>query len=94
VATEVPAEAPTEAPAVVAASVGPVSADPTGQDPSGNNIVDPSWLPCQPGQIKGSQNGKYHVPDGRYYARTYRNVTCFNSTDEAEAAGFVRAQNQ
>lgn len=81
------------APAAVVAGQ-PQSADPTGQDGDGNDIVNPSWLPCAQGQIKGSQNNKYHVPDGKYYARTFRNVTCFNSEAEAEAAQFVRAKNQ
>ena len=85
-------EAPASAPAVAAGQ--PISTNPTGKDPQGNNIVDPPWLPCAEGQIKGSKNGKYHVPGGRYYARTYSEVTCFNSEAEAQAAQFVRALNQ
>jgi hypothetical protein len=84
-------EAPSSAPLAVSQ---PVSTNPTGKDSQGNHIVDPAWLPCSEGQIKGSKNGKYHVPGGRYYARTYSDVMCFNSEQDAEAAQFVRAKNQ
>ncbi len=90
-AVNISAEASTEPAAVTGA---PVSTNATGQDAQGNDIVEPAWLPCTEGQIKGSQNNKYHMPGGRYYARTFRNVMCFNTEAEAQAANFVRAMNQ
>lgn len=58
-----------------------------------NNEVDPPWWPCQEGQVKGNRDsGKYHVPGGRFYAKTYEGVDCFNSSSEAEAAGYIRSQ--
>ncbi|MDM8531046.1 hypothetical protein QUF63_07725 [Anaerolineales bacterium HSG25] len=60
---------------------------------SNNKEVDPPWRPCTKNQIKGNKNSKkYHVPSGQYYAKTYLNVECFNTTAEAEAAGFVASQ--
>ena len=62
---------------------------------SSNQHVDPAYWPCQQGQIKGNNNsGKYHVPGGRYYAKTFKNVTCFNTEQAAQQAGFVAAKNQ
>jgi hypothetical protein len=93
VATEAPTEAP--APAVATEVDGSLSVPPSGADADGKNpFVDPPWLPCQQGQIKGSQTGKYHFPDGRFYKFTFSKVRCFNSEAEAQAAGFVMAQNQ
>lgn len=96
VATETPTIAPV--PAIVTEADGSLSVPPTGADADGKNpYVEPSWpswLPCQQGQIKGSQSGKHHRPGGRYYRFTFSNVRCFNSEAEAEAAGFVMAQNQ
>lgn len=55
--------------------------------------VDPAWWPCTQGQIKGNLNSMiYHWPTARDYARTYANVQCFNTEDEALAAGFRRAK--
>ncbi len=53
----------------------------------------PSY-PCEVGQIKGNKNsGIYHVPTGGHYAQTFRNVTCFNSEDDARNAGFRKSKN-
>ena len=54
---------------------------------------DTSAAPCKTGQIKGSQNGIYHLPGGRDYKRTKKNVTCFDTIDDAKAAGFVPTAN-
>jgi len=49
--------------------------------------------PCLQGQIKGNRNSMlYHVPGGRDYAKTTANVVCFDSEDQAKAAGYKRAQ--
>ena len=59
-------------------------------------VVMPSGpsYPCLIGQIKGNNNSKiYHIPTGGHYAQTFRNVTCFNSEDDAKNAGFRKAQN-
>lgn len=56
-------------------------------------VEDKSAAPCKTGQIKGSQNGIYHVPGGRDYKRTKKNVTCFDTIDDAKAAGFVPTAN-
>ena len=93
--------APTEPPPPPTAIPTPVPAAPTEPPPPSapsnptfnGGIVDPPWYPCAEGQIKANNNsGKYHVPSGEYYAKTYNNVTCFNTTSEADAAGFVRSK--
>lgn len=55
-------------------------------------VEDKSAYPCKTGQIKGSVNGKYHVPGGRDYKRT-KNAVCFDTVDQAVAAGYVAAAN-
>ena len=56
--------------------------------------VDPPWYPCQEKQIKGNKNSKiYHLPTGDFYPKTFQEVTCFNTSAEAEAAGFRAAKN-
>jgi len=89
-----PTAVPTEKPQPTAEPAPPqaiVATDPNAHTFNGKT-VDPPWWPCTKGQIKGSQTGKYHVPGGQFYARTYDNVTCFNTAAEAEAAGFVASQ--
>jgi glucan-binding YG repeat protein len=50
--------------------------------------------PCNVGQIKGNPNGAngnkiYHKPTWRYYAKTKNaSVQCFNTVEEAVAAGY------
>ena len=89
--TATPVPPPPEPPQAPAAAPSEPRYTGEGQDQS----VDPPYWPCQPGQIKGNINsGKYHVPDGRYYAKTFKNVQCFNSEAEAQAAGYVRAKKQ
>ena len=56
-------------------------------------MEDKSAAPCKTGQIKGSQNGIYHIPGGRDYKRTKKDVTCFDSIAAAKAAGFVPTAN-
>ena len=95
---EQPTEAPTAipiAPPPTTAPVQPQSNEPTFTIVSGNQKeVSPDYWPCQSGQIKGNNNsGIYHVPSGKYYARTYSDVTCFNTVAEAEAGSF-RASKQ
>jgi hypothetical protein len=56
--------------------------------------VEPSWYPCQEGQIKGNKNSKiYHISTGKSYNKTFREVTCFSTAAEAKAAGFRAAGN-
>ncbi len=50
-------------------------------------------LPCKVGQIKGNKNSMiYHVPDGAWYAITSKNVVCFDTEEEAQAAGYRRSK--
>ncbi len=61
----------------------------------GNNMPSMSAdsYPCQSGQVKGSYNTKlYHVPGDNAYARTKANVVCFDTEEEAKAAGYGKAQ--
>ncbi len=75
---------PTAAP-TTAATAPPASPPPPPQDLGA--------APCEPGQIKGNNNsGIYHAPGQRDYAKTYANVTCYDTEAEAVAAGFRRAQ--
>lgn len=98
---EQPTEAPTTAPVAPEPTTVPPQPPPSNNNEptftivSGNQKeVSPAHWPCQPEQIKGNNNsGIYHVPSGRYYARTYSDVTCFNSAAEAEANNF-RASKQ
>ncbi len=49
--------------------------------------------PCKVGQIKGNRNSMiYHVPDGAWYAVTSKNVVCFDTEEEAQAAGYRRSK--
>ncbi len=49
--------------------------------------------PCKEGQIKGNRNSMiYHVPEGASYAKTYKNVECFDTEGEAKAAGYIKAK--
>lgn len=85
-----PATAPTATAAPAPASSAGAAAIPTA-DTKGS-------YPCQPGQIKGNLNKSssgdyiYHVPGGQFYERTYANVRCFNTEQEAVAAGFRRSE--
>ncbi len=50
--------------------------------------------PCALGQVKGNRNSRiYHVPGGGSYAQTRANVECFDSEEQAQAAGYRRARN-
>jgi hypothetical protein len=90
------AEPPTAAPAPpTEAPAPPASADnPQYTVESGSRTrVDPPYWPCKEGQIKGNNNSNiYHVPTGRDYAYTFKNVTCFDTREQAEAAGFRAAK--
>jgi micrococcal nuclease len=45
------------------------------------------------GQIKANRNSMiYHVPGGDWYARTRKNVTCFDTEEQAQAAGFRKSK--
>jgi hypothetical protein len=97
VATAIPAPEVVVQPTVVVVPTEPPPAPTTSTGGGGHGIfggkVDPAWWPCLQGQIKGNQNSKiYHWPTARDYARTYENVACFNTTDEAAAAGFRPAK--
>lgn len=59
-----------------------------------NRTVDPPWWPCQEGQVKGNRNSLlYHVPDGRFYDKTFADVECFASGADASAAGYAASSN-
>lgn len=83
-----PADSPTVAPPQpTTVPVAPAEPAFTGK------TVDPPWWPCAEGQIKGNRDsGKYHVPGGQFYDKTYEGVECFNTEAEAEAAGYVRSK--
>jgi hypothetical protein len=51
----------------------------------------PSLAPTPGCEIKGSRNGKYHLPGCRSYGKTTNPKAWFCSEDEAIAAGFRRA---
>jgi cytoskeletal protein RodZ len=92
-ASEVPTSARAAAAKPTAVSQ-PAASGPTYQGSGGSQTVDPPWWPCQKGQIKGNRNsGIYHIPTGRSYAKTFKDVACFNTAIEAEAAGFRAAKN-
>lgn len=40
------------------------------------------------GKIKGSSSKIYHLPNGAFYDRTTKPVICFETENEARAAGF------
>ena len=70
------------------------AAPPPAQGPTfSNERVDPPWWPCEKGDIKGNNNsGIFHAPDQRDYSKTFKDVTCFKTEAEAEAAGFRKAK--
>lgn len=85
-------EAPTALPVASAPAVPVlpplVSANATGMD-GDRPFVDPPWLPCQQGQIKGNiDSGLYHPPTGRHYRFTFVDIRCFDTEDAARMAGF------
>lgn len=89
------APAPTEAPPAPTeppAAAPPAAIAPVYHGEGRDRTVDPPYWPCNEGQVKGNDSGKYHVPGGQFYAKTYEGVTCFNTPAEAEAAGYVRSQ--
>jgi hypothetical protein len=49
--------------------------------------------PCEIGQVKANANsGIFHTPRQRDYDKTTENVVCFNTADEARAAGYRQAE--
>ena len=58
---------PTLQPATALSTTAPVSGQPSFSGSGRNTVVDPSWYPCQQGQIKGNLNsGIYHVPNSPF----------------------------
>lgn len=58
-----------------------------------NSAPAPAKTPDPPAEtascdIKGSQNGIYHVPGSTYYSRTKNVAQWFCSVEEAENAGY------
>jgi len=45
---------------------------------------------CQ-GKIKGSASMLYHVPGGAFYDKTTHPIKCFDTEQEAQAAGFKKS---
>ncbi|MBX4187944.1 MAG: hypothetical protein KW793_02290 [Candidatus Doudnabacteria bacterium] len=71
------------------------------QSGTGNNSINPAAVQptlgdCTSIQIKGnigsSGSKVYHMPGGSFYNRT-KAEACFNSEDEAKAAGFRKSSN-
>ncbi|MSP12798.1 MAG: hypothetical protein EXR62_07555 [Chloroflexi bacterium] len=59
----------------------------------GHTVAAARGVPCQPGQIKGNRASKiYHLPGMRSYASTAVNVQCFDTEEQAKAAGYRKAQ--
>ena len=49
--------------------------------------------PCTAGQIKANRNSRiYHVPGGKSYARTTKNVRCYDTEKNAQEAGYTKAK--
>jgi len=97
--TDTPTEVPTQLPPTEPPA--PTVAEPTQPPPPSGNIgglddippADQPWLPCAQGQVKANLNsGVYHRPNQQHYRRTYANVQCFNTAEEAQAAGFRPAE--
>lgn len=95
-ATQVP---PTETAAVMEPTIEPTLAvvaivqEPTKIAEPKAAVSSSDSFPCADGQIKGNINSsKYHVPGGQSYAKTVDSVICFNTAQEAESAGFIRAK--
>lgn len=43
------------------------------------------------GKIKGSSSHKYHLPGGAFYDKTTHPIACFDTEEQAKAAGFVKS---
>ncbi len=67
----------------------------TGQKPQAETIAPANNKMMAPVDksscyIKGSKSKLYHVPGGSFYERT-NPVACFNSEEEAQAAGYTKS---
>lgn len=79
-AVDLPAvEAPTEAPAA--------------DVPAVDVQTDDASAPCKTGQFKGNDKSHiFHAPGQRDYAKTHASVTCFDTAEQAQAAGYRAAK--
>ncbi len=58
-----------------------------------NNQIEPPWWPCEQGQIKGLEKlNIYYVEEHAGYTRTFIGIVCFNTEEDAQAAGYRRAE--
>ena len=58
-----------------------------------NNQIEPPWWPCEQGQIKGLEKlNVYYVEGHAGYTRTFIGIVCFNTEEDAQAAGYRRAE--
>ena len=64
----------------------------TGSKSSGTTATKATTTPVDPANchIKGSKSKTYHVPGGSFYERT-NPAACFNSEEEAQAAGYKKS---
>lgn len=82
-------EQPTSAPVAAPQSNQPITPSFSGEGAS--REVSPPYWPCSENQIKGNNGAKekiYHVPGGQFYARTFDDVKCFDTAQQAEADGY------
>ena len=52
--------------------------------------IEKSLSPCD--HVRVSTTGRYHTPSSPWYSRVVAPIACFETAEEAEAAGYVRAQ--
>lgn len=52
--------------------------------------IEKSLSPCD--RVRVSTNGRYHTPDSPWYSRVVAPIACFETAEEAETAGYVRAE--
>ncbi len=66
--------------------------DKTKASSSNTNVSAKSVAPIDPSEcnIKGSKSKIYHMPGGSFYDRT-NPAACFNSEEEAQAAGYTKS---
>lgn len=106
--TEEPTAAPTDEPPPAEPTGPPPTEEPPPMPPteapppppSGHNAslaeappANQPWLPCAQGQFKANaESGVFHAPNQRDYRRTFANVVCYNTAEEARAAGYRQAE--
>lgn len=91
-----PQPAATEpAPLPVTMVAGPPAPDyrPTFRNDGQVNRVSPAFWPCKSGQIKADNAASlYYTPQSALYDAVFNNVTCYETSAEAEQGGFKPAK--